>query len=355
MHSNPADPVAPTSAREQAPWLIYAMGGGYGHLTRALALANAAQRAGHRCQILANAYAVESCPALLGAAPGGPSRPRASGAGNDDATAPPQLIALHSIGDTRDNEEAKRRVRAFLRHTQHSVLVVDTFPRGILGELAESNDLPEAPRVLVHRDLNPEYVRRFDLRAVAARYDSILLPGERGPLSDLKNTLFTPPWVNWESHQLWTREEARTRFQLDERPAVAVLGSGRADEITELRRAHDELSRESSVQSCFIDPLAAATCPPQHIMLALRGFDLVVGQGGYNTTYEARACGVPLLAFARPRLYDRQALRLTEVERLDSTHAIVERCLDRLSNRRPRHTGYENGAHAAVEHIANLS
>ena len=35
----------------------------------------------------------------------------------------------------------------------------------------------------------------------------------------------------------------------------------------------------------------------------------MIGSGGYNTINECKALGVPLIAFAQPRLYDRQSLR----------------------------------------------
>jgi len=44
----------------------------------------------------------------------------------------------------------------------------------------------------------------------------------------------------------------------------------------------------------------------------LPGVDLVVGGAGYNTVNECLACGVPLIARAWPRKYDRQSLRAAD-------------------------------------------
>ncbi len=66
--------------------------------------------------------------------------------------------------------------------------------------------------------------------------------------------------------------------------------------------------------------------------------------------------GTPLVAFARPRLYDRQAPRLRPEERISTPGEALERVRTLLSSRpgtRPERAvpSYVNGAHAAVRLI----
>jgi hypothetical protein len=128
-------------------WLIYALGGGWGHLQRALSLA----RIAGPIRILTNSRYAEVGHAL--ACPKG------------------GLINL---------------------------LLVDTFPRGLLGELV--NVLPKLtiPKILIHRDLNPRYVAQTNLRQfVLDNYDLVLVAGEpeTAPFADLPIARQTAPWL----------------------------------------------------------------------------------------------------------------------------------------------------------------
>jgi hypothetical protein len=104
-------------------------------------------------------------------------------------------------------------------------------------------------------------------------------------------------------------------------------------------------------------PLPAGVEPVRHYPLLelLAGVDLVVGAGGYNTVHEARACRRPLLALARPRLYDRQARRLTSGERVADAAAfpaLIERWLGSFG---PRPLPpYASGCAPAVEAVLAL-
>ncbi|RYZ39950.1 MAG: hypothetical protein EOO72_08860, partial [Myxococcaceae bacterium] len=68
----------------------------------------------------------------------------------------------------------------------------------------------------------------------------------------------------------------------------------------------------------------------------------------------ARATGTPLVAWARPRLYDRQALRLREAERVGDAVELEAKVLSALllqAGPRARPAAWVNGVHAAVEAI----
>ena len=78
-------------------------------------------------------------------------------------------------------------------------VIVDCFPRGLAGELPDLlNGLnPGTKRVLVARDVNPDYVEKFDLLNFARKhYEVILNPGETEQSSFSKIcTHVTAPWV----------------------------------------------------------------------------------------------------------------------------------------------------------------
>ncbi len=81
---------------------------------------------------------------------------------------------------------------------------------------------------------------------------------------------------------------------------VAVLGCGREEERGEYARLARVL-QEGLGPSVHVQLLAPEE-PPRlwPALAAMRGIDVLVGAGGYNTVQEARATGTPLVALARP-------------------------------------------------------
>src|SRR5690349_9111998 len=61
-------------------------------------------------------------------------------------------------------EAIRRAVQREIAACRPSCLIVDTFPRGIGGELAGVLGSSDARKVLVHRDLNPRYVESAGIR-----------------------------------------------------------------------------------------------------------------------------------------------------------------------------------------------
>lgn len=286
-------------------WLLYALGGGLGHLQRGLALARQVVLQ-QPVRLLANSRA---WPQIQ-----------------------PQLPHLFAPAALANLQVSWRSPELGLAATQEWIarelanpaatrLVVDTFPRGLVGDLADLLPRFPGPRVLVQRDLNPEYLQAKDLPAFVTRhYDRILLPGEgTPPLAALPQSLPTAPWLLGGADAVLTLAAARDRLGLgnSDRPLAIVLAAGRPEELAEygeltlaLHRAYPEL-----VARCLALTRPPA-CPrslwqPIYPALAvLPAATLAVGGGGYHTVYEAQALGLPLIAWPRSRLYDRQAARV---------------------------------------------
>src|SRR3954451_9597630 len=113
-------------------WLIHALGGGAGHLTRGYALARRAVADGHQVEILAGGSFSPWLVERLGGQPG--------------------LTVTHL-----DPALGAAAVRAALAARLASIdrMVVDVFPRGLGGELSQLH--PRCARVLVLRHLRAGY------------------------------------------------------------------------------------------------------------------------------------------------------------------------------------------------------
>ena len=321
-------------------WLLYALGGGMGHLTRAVALGRAARRRGHRVELVVNS-------------PFAPLLPLEAELGEG---------CVHRLEARLDKHAVREALERLLDTVRPEVLVVDTFPRGLGGELVPLWPGVKARKVLVHRDLHPDYVERFGLERCLEPFERLLVPGEPAPFEHHPRAVRTSPWLVLDDGELLDGPSARRALGVDgdTHAVVAILGCGREEEVREsaaLARALQEgLGPRVHVR------LLAPDVPPRlwPALAVMRGIDVLVGAGGYNTVQEARATGTPLVALARPRLYDRQALRLRDSERLASPDAALSRVKTVLENRHgPRAEDsaprYVNGTHAAVRVIEETS
>jgi hypothetical protein len=287
-------------------WLVYALGGGWGHLTRAAALARAAAGR-HTVRILTNSpYA-------------GLVRERLPGV---EVT---ERVDVRDCGGDR--------------------LIVDTFPRGLVGELAAQSPDLRIPRILIHRDLNPRYIARYRLHAfVETHYDLVIVPGA-AEFCAFHPAVTTAPWLIRSAHELPSREAARAALGLGGQPCVLVCASGNRDEVPWFERAANALA--AALPHAAVR-LASGYWPAMDLLPAA---SVVVGGAGYNTVNECAACGVPLVARPWPRLYDRQDRRaaahanVTAVETPEEAAAAAGRLLDQP---RPPTPAYANGAIEAV-------
>lgn len=302
-------------------WLIYALGGGWGHLTRAAALARASE---YPVRILTNSpyanYVQSAMPAL------------------DLVILPPAITPGESAAVIHRELEAKPQC-----------LIVDTFPRGLGGELAVILPSVAAQRVLVHRDLTPPYIEAAKLHEfVAAHYGLVLIPG-RDEEAAIEGTR-TAAWL----------VRSPGEVSQEKRLEVLVLASGRVEEAAWYGEVAARLSGRIAVR-CVAAELPPG-CPPQLWTRHWPAVDLiaqaavVVGGAGYNTVAECRACGVPLIARAWPRKYDRQDLRARHADAVVTTvEEAVAEALTRGASQRARPgkaAAVENGAIEAVRLIA---
>ncbi|OLP16080.1 hypothetical protein BST81_22905 [Leptolyngbya sp. 'hensonii'] len=352
---------------KQGCWLIYALGGGWGHLTRALSLARVVARQ-YSVKVLTNSVYAAGLPAEEGA-------------------------HLHIIPPKAGLRATCRQVEQLIHDLDYCCLVVDTFPRGLGGELASMPRQKHGiPRVLIHRDISPKYVESKYLRAfVLTQFDRILVPGECNlgaqqtdpnqnlPLADLPQVHHTLPWLIRDAHELPDEATARSHLRLPaalSKKVVLVLASGRVEELPWFGEVARTLA---DYRPDLVVRLLSVTCPdncPLELWVThwpaietMIVADVVIGSAGYNTFYECQALGVPLVARPFWRLYDRQSARIQRwlgyqsqssaldwpVMSVQDTRGVVL-AVEKLLQRERPHTvpTFVNGAIAAMQEIEQL-
>lgn len=331
-------------------WLIYALGGGMGHVTRALSLARQAARRGIRTRILSNSPFA--------------GRIRASSTSLVLDADWIQLVEIPSwLGRDAVVEVTRNEVS---RCDAQQALIVDTFPRGLGGELSNVLKGLRCLKVLIHRDLSEEYVQWAKLDECRNDYDLMIVPGESAPLEKLADAR-TDSWLICDANELLSTEDARQELGCDQNhssPLIVVTGCGTVDEsrlFAQLALKIDAaFGDRATVRFVSLEPLAlreagGIAVQVWPLLKALPGVDLLVGSGGYNTVYEARACDVPLLAIPQARLYDRQKSRLSAAEFMADEATLlqdIKNQLDAMRGRAPvAALSFQNGASAACELI----
>ncbi|HIK07828.1 MAG TPA: UDP-N-acetylglucosamine--LPS N-acetylglucosamine transferase [Trichormus sp. M33_DOE_039] len=323
-------------------WLIYALGGGWGHLTRALSLARIAANQ-RRVNIITNS-------------------PYAQHISNEGCL-------LYLIPACESFSVTCQQVREILSNTHYDCLIVDTFPRGLGGELADIlPQLHNIPKILIHRDINPSYVKIKDLRPfVTENFDAVIVPGEGTdlPLGDLPEVIHTEPWLIRHAGELPDRKTARSHILKvgDTRKIILVCAAGQASELPlfnqltlQLKQAFPECAVRFLSPHCSDDELKTLWLSHHPGIECLAAADVVVGGAGYNTVYECTSIGVPLVALPLPRLYDRQlkrASKINQVLNIPDVLLTVKKILDTATDS-PFRPNYTNGAIAAVYHIMNF-
>lgn len=213
-----------------------------------------------------------------------------------------------------------------------ALLLVDVFPRGVLGELPPF--LEGTPAWLVSRWVQPAYYRHAGVRAVIeSRYERLLwaeTPAEglrslKVPATDVGPVLLDLPRLS--------REEARRSLGVGEDTRLLLaLGSGDRERQRLLHRLLGKVAARTGTELRFISDVleegvdVVARFPAAPLLAAA---DVLVTAAGYHAVHEARAAGVPTVYLPQRRRFDDQ-FRRVEGERVASGPGELERAVHTL-------------------------
>lgn len=219
---------------------------------------------------------------------------------------------------------AKQWVWHSLGLLRPDLLVVDTFPRGSFGELANALDLCKQ-RAFIYRPVKADLAARPEFAAMLSFYDAVLVPEKVGTPLEVPQGVrprYFGPVAMHEPHELLPREEARRRLGIPEgKLALYVSAGGGGDEqaeptlrflCTELRgypRFHLVVAAGPLYRGepffgphvTWLSQWGSATY--------LNGCDLALTAAGYNTCAELSLAGLPAIFLPQPKIADEQDLR----------------------------------------------
>ena len=283
--------------------LYYACGGGLGHVTRMLALIRVLRQhiAGEH-RLLFNSPFVQTV------------QPEIQRLG----------IRAVSLPASATPHAAQDFVAEQIACFSPELWVVDTFPRGLGGELVMLfAQYPAATKVLISRTLPAAYVSHYQLnRFVQHHYQLVIAPGERSPFESLPTTCQTAPFLIRDVDELPRRAQAEKLLGLlPGQRANLLVGCGTPQECRDLVAhvrafpAPDAPLRLALPVEVDVDltamPHPADVSVVRHypVMEILPAVGHVIAQAGYNITHETCALGVPSVLYPRRRKYDDQFSR----------------------------------------------
>lgn len=330
-------------------WLIYALGGGYGHVTRALSLAKIASARNIECTILYNSELVHRAVNIY--------------------TKRSPRTRLEYIPSYFDQQGVAKFMGNYLGEIGgYDRVIVDTFPRGIAGELSSILPKIRCPKILIHRYLNEKYVKSIDIQNALNEFDEILMPRDSLSIPQyLRRHSKTEPWLICSPEEILSVQEAQLELNIFERrqlPTVAFLGTGSHEEMFQSRRWAEQLRSECQFLNVIhfsLEPIDQSKILFRQIwpvMKVYRAIDLLVCSGGYNALTEASATQTRTIVTPRKRRYDRQDLRANEHEQATNYLQVREKCELFATDFRPRRTRtmvFENGANEACDRVEKLT
>jgi hypothetical protein len=220
---------------------------------------------------------------------------------------------------------------AFLRGLDPpDLLLVDVFPRGLLGELEGLRGRARASW-LVTRRVRPAYYLHPPVRAAFFAFERVIWtedppPGLDGlgtvsslgaPVEDARAARLPPLLL---AAPPLTRAEARARLGIgDHEPLVLALGAGPRETQARLHRLLVKQATSLRARLVFVSdelemgahhgPSLARAFPAAPLLAAA---DVVVSAGGYHAFHEVRAAGVPAVFLPQWRRYDDQSARVRD-------------------------------------------
>jgi len=325
--------------------VYYALGGGHGHAVRGLAVLSQLRAMVPDSQITLLA------PARL------------------EPWARAEAIALRAPPQREPTQaELRRWLHAALSDLAPDILLVDVFPRGILGEL-EIDAIPSltAPW-LVTRWVRPDFYLEPEIQAVIeSSYRGLIWCEE--PPEPLRAIAVAqhqvPPVLIRPVEACLQRDAARAALDvIGEVPLVLGLGSGDVEHqagLLDLLRLQQARARESGQP--FALRFLTDQLPPEHgndrdvaalfpAMAYLRAADVVVAAGGYHAFHECRALGVEAIHVPQQRHYDDQFARVSGSACATSPAALTQllgEALSRAPRRSVEAAGSADGARAVAE------
>lgn len=258
----------------------------------------------------------------------------------------------------------KRRIWDYFGAMRPGTIVVDSFPRGIAGELPPILSARNIRKILVRRILKEDYIEKFQIEDfIASHYDAVIhaepIPDSRSPGMECCPILIR------DYEELRGEEASKRLLNADIHDKVIIASTTGDDQLVEgfhraVTRAFERIEARGFCLR-LVSPLSRAMHSNCHIryfplLELLPGADILLGPCGYNLYHESMALSIPSIFLPGDRLYDDQGMRAgssaVAAESLDQRLAELIR---QVNARGVTRTSYVNMAESAAKLIVEAA
>ncbi len=267
----------------------------------------------------------------------------------------------------------RETVENFVKSFKPDILVVDTFPRGLAGELAHFLPHLAVKKVLIQRFLKEDYLHRFAVPDFIENNFDIVISAEPVSQHNLEKvpTVIACPVLQRDYNELPSIDSAREHFSVtgQNRIILCVIQRIKRKDASlytvlckifsvikprgfELRFA-PEIKAEEDDEENVKNPLFVSHFPLIEVLPAV---DILVGPSGYNLYYESKALSIPSLYLPQKMMYDDQ-VRRAGMEGISSPDALLERLsvlIDKVRTTKKKQLEYTNEAFRVASLITDL-
>lgn len=283
---------------------------------------------------------------------------------------------LHCIDTAKAGAPSvKETVEDYVKSFKPDILVVDTFPRGLAGELAHFLPDLAAKKVLIQRFLKEDYLRRFSVPDFIDNNFDMVISVE--PVTqhntDRVPTVLACPVLQRDCSELLPRETAREHLNVtgQNRIILCVIERIQRKDASlytllckifsfikprgfELRFASINKAEEEEEEEREKNPLFTYHFPLIEVLPAV---DILIGPSGYNLYHESKALSITSLYLPQKMMYDDQSRRAGN-EGISGPDALLERLsslIDKVrTSKKKSQIEYTNEASRAASLIIDL-
>ena len=261
-------------------------------------------------------------------------------------------------------DECKRRIGEYLEGAALRMLVVDTFPRGIAGELADVLGRSDFKKILIRRILKDDYVEKFSIDAFISRHFDSVIHAEEIPGAPAPDAVCCPVLIR-DYDELPGIEASRRLLNVEEgQKVILAAATGEEEELHQFHRMVLELFKELNPPGFSLrlvpqnpglerdDRISSVSHFP--LIEALPAADILIGPCGYNLFHESGALQIPRVFSPREKKYDDQRKRAGALGALnpEELRIRVEELIEYAAVRHRSPVSYRNRAVDAAQCIA---
>jgi len=282
---------------------------------------------------------------------------------------------LHCIDTAKAGAPSvKETVEGYIRGFKPDIVVVDTFPRGLAGELAHFLPDLAAKKVLIERFLKVDYLRRFSVSDfINSNFDRVISVEPVTQHDDDKvPTFLACPVLQRDCSELPSRDSARQILSITGQNRVILCVIERIQKkdaslytllckifsfikprgfelrFASVNKADEEEEEEREKKELFT----------YHFPLieVLPAADILIGPSGYNLYYESKALSITSLYLPQKMMYDDQSKRAGD-EGISDPDALLKRLsalIDKARSTKKQQIDYTNEASRTASLIIEL-